>query len=215
MAFNPPPKLLERLMRFRALQHKEGKLLLHGIPVFLSLYDVNVYQQKLLEYLYGRKKACSILYNIGGFQTKRGIAIVNERFGFTNKVKEKKAVLEFNTQQSEIIGAGKFKWVKIDFDNQIFIIKGKSTFAEEYRKLFGFGIHPIDYYARGSIAAAVEILTNEKMFCIETKCIAQGNPYCLFVIKPIENWDKKILKKEKIMDVPDLKKLGAKPSSLY
>ena len=215
MAFNPPPTLLEKVMRFRAIQHKDGKVLLHGIPVLLALFSSNAYQQRLLEHLYGKKAACEVIYGIGKFQAGQGTKIINKRFGYADKIKDIKKIMEFNLNQTEVVGAGKLKWIKVDFDNQIFIVKGDSTFAREYKKLFGLTSYPVDYFLGGCIAGGLEVVLNKKMFCDEIKCIAQGDPTCIFIIRPVEKWDKKILKKRFIEDIPSLKELGAKLPCLY
>ena len=212
----PPklPKLLEKVIRFGALQWKDGKLLLHGIPVFIALASTIILQQKILDNVCGKSMTCSIMYSLAKLQAKQGTAVMMERFGYAHKIEDKKKIFEFNMGQSDVLGSGKLIGIKLDFNKQIFIIKSKSTFAEEYKRTFGLETHPVDYFLRGSLAGGLEPLVNKKMLCIETKCVAQGNPYCIFVIKPIEKWDKKTLKKENIKDV-DFKKLGANLPGLY
>jgi len=213
MSFKPPPKLpglLEKVIRFKALQHKQGKVLLHGIPVLLTLYFICIYLQKLLEKLYGKIPAASILHHLGYTQAKQGIKLINKRFGYAITITDKRKLLEFHEGQAEIIGLGRFKISKFDFDKNIFILRGTSTLACEYLKFFGLQKYPVDHFLRGGLVAAIESLTNKKMFCYESKCIAKGNPFCEFVIRPIKAWNKKELKEQKIKELPDMEKLGAK-----
>jgi len=44
---------------------------------------------------------------------------------------------------------------------------------------------PNCHFVRGHLAGLFSKFFNRKMFAIETKCIAKGDPYCEFVVKPI------------------------------
>jgi hypothetical protein len=212
----PPkvPKLLEKVIRFRALQWKDGKLFLFNVPGVLSQVYVIAYQQRLLENQVGIKRASNILYNGGKFQARQGAKLFNKRFGYAHTFIDKKKLLYFNLEQSSLTGFGGLKWIRLDFDKNIFIMTGKSALAEEYLRFFGLQKNSVDHWIRGCAAAMIgEVVTKDKkMLCIETKCLAKGNPYCEFIIKPIENWDKKdpLVKAQLTEDLQDIKKLGAK-----
>lgn len=199
-------------MAFRSLQYKKGKLLLWSIPAILTPVYSNVFLQRLMEKELGTKKTQSIFYALGNFQSKQTFQMISERFGYAKSVNDKKKLLIFNTGQAEMAGLGIWEWIKIDLDNNILIAKGKSSFAEEYKKFFGLS-PPVDYIMRGHANAFAEETTGKKMFTVETMCIANGKPYCEIVCKPIESWDKNdaLFKEQSIEEMPsDIKELGAK-----
>jgi len=48
---------------------------------------------------------------------------------------------------------------------------------------------PVDAHMAGACAGLMQALTDRKLVCIETKCIAKGDPFCLFEVMPEENVD--------------------------
>ncbi|MFH1249201.1 MAG: V4R domain-containing protein [archaeon] len=211
MFFNEPSPLLQRVIRLKAIKHKDGKLTLWNIPGLLSALYVTVYQQRLMEKLHA-KEAANILYNLGRFQAIQGFRMTAKHFGYAKSIESKRRLLEFNTGQSEIVGTGKYKWIKMDFEKNLFLVVGKSTLAEEYKRFFGIQKMPVDHFMRGQGAGYIEELTGKKMLCVETKCIAMGHEYCEFVIKQFGEWDKKdrLVKEQIFTQLPDMKNLGAK-----
>lgn len=205
MGFSTPPAILQKMLAFKAFKHENGKLFLWGIPGFLTATYVTVYQMKLFEKEIGQKKLESLIYALGKFQGKEGFKIMTEKFGYAQTFQDKKKLLEFQTGQTEIVGVGSFSWAMMDFENEIFIIKGKSTLAEEYKRIFGMNKFPIDYLLRGAFAAFIEELLKKKVFCIETKCIVEGKDECEFVIKPLEKWDKKEIEKQWFDEIDEIK----------
>ena len=49
---------------------------------------------------------------------------------------------------------------------------------------------PVCHFVRGIFAGAATILMDRKMGCLETKCVAKGDPYCEFEVITPENWKK-------------------------
>jgi predicted hydrocarbon binding protein len=195
--------IIERILRFKAIEWQGGKLSVLNIPGLLIPLYAMVYQHKLLKERYGEKEAAIILYNMGKLQAKGGFQLISKKFGYNKTLKNKFKLLKFNTTQGESIGIGKYKFVKTDFKNNEFIVRGKSTWAEEYKKRFGIQRENIDHLIRGMNSAFFEELTGEKMFTIETQCLCMGRPYCEFITKPLIKWDKEnILFKKQF--VPDL-----------
>jgi len=211
MAFKAPPKILQKILRFNAIKFKEGKLLVVNVPGLLSPLYVNIYLQRLLENDIGEKKAMNLLYNIGKFQGIQGLKITNNYFGYAKTIKNKRELLIFSGDQSEVTGLGKFKWVLTDFNKNIFIVRGKCSIGEEYKRFFGIQKNAVDHFTRGQAAAMVEGTINQQVLAVETKCIATGNPYCEFVVKPIKIWDKKDVMacKQLVGELSSFKKLGA------
>jgi predicted hydrocarbon binding protein len=197
--------ILKKLIGFNALNWSDGKFTINKMSGIIHLLYVNVYQQRLLEQQFGKKGAMEHLYSLGIFQGRQGFKIISERFGYKKKL-DKKKLLEFNSKQSEFVGLGKCKWIKIDFVNNIFILRMQSAMAKEYRRLFGLQKEPIDHLIRGITAAFIEELTGNKVLSIETRCIAKGDKLCEFVVKPIHNWNKNyVLSTEQNVDEINLK----------
>jgi len=212
MAFRSPPAIVQRVLRFKAIQHREGGVFLWGIPCFISQLYIYVYLQRLLEEEMGARKTASILYHLGYFQAKEGMRMVSERFGYAKSMPDKKKLMEFNMGQTEMVGLGSFKCVRMDPGEGIFIFRGKSTIAGEYKRFFGIQKHPLDHILRGMGSIMAEMFTNKKCFCAETQCIAQGKQYCEFMVKPADKWDRNdpLYKTQKIDPVKSMKELGAK-----
>jgi len=212
MAFKPPPAILQRVMRFKSIQHKNGKLLLWNIPAILIPAYSFIFLQRLMENDVGRRKASSVLYALGKFQSIQTFKMVSERFGYAKTINDKRKLLEFNTGQSEVAGLGTGKWIRIDLKNKVFILRGRSTIAEEYRRFFGLQKLPVDYFIRGCLAAYAEAVSEaENLFCIETSCISMGKKHCEFVIKEKTSFDKNEVASQDIDTLPsDIRMLGSK-----
>lgn len=177
-------EILQKILMFNALKFKDGRLSVGGIPGMLSPLSTIIYLQTILEEEYG-KKAEKIIYAIGKFQGSEGVKLINQKFGYAQKITDKKRMLDFSTGQSEATGLGKFQWVVVDFEKEFFIARGKSSIGLEYRKMHGIQKRPIDHFIRGQGAAMIENILNKNVRCVETRCVAMGHPYCEFIVKPI------------------------------
>lgn len=213
MPFRPPPAILQRVLRFKALEYKEGKLLLWSIPGILSPVYSNVFFQRLMEKKLGLKKTQSIFYAVGNFHSIQTFQMVSKRFGYAQTIPDKQRLLIFEAGQAEMAGLGPWGWMRIDLENNYFVAKGTSTFAEEYKRFFGVQPNPVDHIMRGHVNAFAQQVTDKKLFSVETRCIASGQPYCEIVTKPIEKWDKNdpLFKSQATEEMPsNIKELGAK-----
>jgi predicted hydrocarbon binding protein len=212
MAFKPPPAILQRVMKFKAIQHKNGKFLLWDIPCFISELYTFIYEQRLLEDELGINKTASIFYNMGQIQVEKSAKMITERFGYAKTITERSKLADFNIGQSEMVGLGQFKFIRKDFDNGFFIVRGKSPIAEEYRRFFGIQKNHVDYLIRGMVGGMGNWLMGKKCLCVESQCLATGKQYCEFLIKPVEKWDKEdpLYKSQPIEKVKNMKELGAR-----
>jgi predicted hydrocarbon binding protein len=213
MTFKPPPAILQRVLRFKALKHEQGgKLSLWGTPGVLNTNITESYLQRIIERVYGEKDCMSIFYTLGRFQGRDAFRMISKNFGYAETFRDKKKLLEFQTGQSSVVGRGDFSWEVMDFKKNIFVAKGVSPHAEEYRKSFGMHKFPVDHFLRGVTAAFIEETIKKKVFCVENRCVASGNKYCELVTKPVGVWDKKDKRfnEQLIKEMPDLRELGAK-----
>ena len=44
---------------------------------------------------------------------------------------------------------------------------------------------PSSHMFRGMLAGVIEEIANRQVISLEEKCIAKGDPYCQFVVKPL------------------------------
>ncbi|MBW2993521.1 4-vinyl reductase [Candidatus Woesearchaeota archaeon] len=213
MLIKTPSRILERIMRFKALQWKEGKVLLWGIPGLIMATYVFIYLQHSIEKNYNRKQMMNIMYNLGEFQSKQAFKIMNKRFGYAKTLADKIKLIKLHLEWCPFVGLGISKIIKLDLKNKIFLIHGKSAIAEEYKKFFGIQKdNMIDHYIRGLLNSFIEELLKEKMFTVETRCIASGNAYCEFIIKPMKKWNKndKLVKSQMISEFKNVEEMEEK-----
>jgi hypothetical protein len=213
MAFKAPPSILQRVLRFKAIKHEQGgRLTLWGIPANLWPSYSMVYLQRLMEKDLGSRKTSSILYAMGKFQSIQTFRMVSKRFGYAKTIPDKAKLLKFNTGQAEMGGLGTGEWVRLDFEKGIFILRGRSTFAEEYKRFFGIQSHHVDYFIRGCLEAYIDAVSeNKKMFCIETSCIATGKNYCEYIVREKGDFKRDEIAGQEVDELTtDIRKLGAK-----
>jgi predicted hydrocarbon binding protein len=203
------PGILEKIIRFHAFQWKDGKIILWNVPGYLSPLFVVVYQQKLMEKKCGHKASADFFYNVGKFQGIQTFRVIAKSYGYGNLIKDKKKLLDFQTGQSALVGVGKYKWVRFDLTNKIFVVRGRSSFADEYSAIFGIQKVPVCHLVRGLSAGFIEELIGEKCLAIETSCCAMAKPVCEFVVRPLKNWDKKdsVVRSQWVEKIYDLKNL--------
>jgi predicted hydrocarbon binding protein len=211
MAFKPPPAILQKVMKFKAIQHNEGKVLLWGIPCFISELYIFIYLQRLLENELGQKKAASMLYSLGQLQAEEGTRMITERFGYAKSIQDKRKLIEFNLGQGEMVGAGRSEIVRLDFDEEVMVIRCDSPIAGEYKRFFGPQKKPVDHFIRGMLDGMGGLVTSKERLCVEAQCIASGKQYCEFIIKPLERWDKNdpVFKAQSVSREKTMKELGA------
>ncbi|MBW2998886.1 4-vinyl reductase [Candidatus Woesearchaeota archaeon] len=182
--------ILERVKRWKALTWNEGELTLFKMKIFLGAAALDLYKNRLIELNNSKKRARSILYQLGCFQGKEAFKIISRLYGFSKRITDKSKMLDLQISQTELTGHGTFKFTRKDFKNKIFVVHGNSTYARIYKEKIGLSKEVEDNQMRGVFTKFVESIIKEPCFGIETKCIAKGDSYCEFVIKTIDKWDK-------------------------
>ncbi|MFH8119358.1 MAG: 4-vinyl reductase [Candidatus Aenigmatarchaeota archaeon] len=132
-----------------------------------------------------------LLYKFGEYQAKKGIELHSKFFGlslvkvaikFSEKLLEK--TLDFIGKSWMADGYGIFKVEKFDWEKRVIIISNYvNPIARCYLRDFGKSKRPIDYYISGLFGGGLSILLKRKVKCVEEKCIACGDPACVFVIR--------------------------------
>lgn len=214
MTFNTPAPFIERVMRFGMLNYKDGSFFAWGTPCFISPLFTFATVQRYFEKENGTEKTKDMLYALGKFQCTQAYMQITKKFGYVDTEKEREKFMKFFANQSDAAGFGQWEWTRIDFKNKLFIIKGKSNIALEYKKIYGVQEKPIDHFVRAEFETMMEIMLKEEMASVETSCIANGKSYCEFVIRPLKDWKKEELAGFYSKANIDPIKLGSKKENL-
>jgi len=160
----------------------------NGTVVFLGEYNlmlptrVFLKLQKMLTESLGEKGE-KILYELGAYQIKHAFDRYKKMFNVQEMDKIK--IEEFGLKLLAAIGYGVFEVIEIDPKNGTgIIINKKLPTAELFRLTNGISKKPIDFFICGLLAEAVYTVFGKKVGCIETKCLACGDPYCQFEFSP-------------------------------
>ena len=175
---------LQRILIAKLFTYKDGRLLLMDVPCYLWSLNVLVLMHRFLEDEFGQQGR-SILFKVMETQCILAAKMTQKRFGFSGL-----KAIKMQLEQGEMIGGGETELIRADVKKPEFIVKVKSTFAEEYKNTFGLRQHPVDDMILGAYTGLFQEQTgNKKLVCIETQCIATGKPYCEFVIREKGTFD--------------------------
>jgi predicted hydrocarbon binding protein len=151
--------------------------LLMPVRTFLKL------REKLIEKL--GKKADDIFKEMGRYQVAQAIKRYSKTIGI-EKLDQVK-INEFGVNVMNLMGHGVFEIVDFNEKEKKVVTRSKNMpSAIEYSLLYGKSKNPIDSYICGIWEEAYTRLFGTEMFCAETKCMACGDSFCQFEIKPIK-----------------------------
>lgn len=91
-------------------------------------------------------------------------------------------------------GIVKAELTALDYDRSTgkFFMQGKwinSFFAEQYLKLLGPSTTAVCWMLSGYATGYASEFFGAPLQCKETMCVAKGDPYCQFTIKPPDEWE--------------------------
>ncbi|MEM3587088.1 MAG: V4R domain-containing protein [Candidatus Jordarchaeaceae archaeon] len=125
---------------------------------------------------FGYEEACTFMYQQG----KKMPPLLVEAFRQQFKIDNLKRMVESFAKFAELRGYGTFK---VEFDEETNVYKLK-TFNSPFCSYFkGLGKN-VGFLAAGLIAACFETYTGDKYECEETKCVAKGDDFCEYIVKP-------------------------------
>lgn len=185
------PSVVEKTLRFDALKHEKGEVTLWGHSCLINPIIGVLVRDRLTQQLVKGDTRKKIDYFSEKFQAYMGVRITGEKFGYSQTFQKKKDLLLFSSGQSDLLGYGSSEWVRMDFANEHFVLHMNCTYAKVYKATLGLSKEPVDYWNAGAWAGVLDYILGKKTACIETSCIAKGQKYCEFVIRPLEKWDKK------------------------
>ena len=160
---------------------KDGGFFLWNIPginfpIYNYLNMTHAFEKRY------HKEARNIFYHIAEKHSILAIDYIKSRFG----IKNPKQILKSVNEQSSVLGYGIFKIIRLNLKNGNAIFKNVNNPVAKYHKvMYGTSKSAVDDYFRGCMAGQMQALTNLKLVCIEKKCIAKGDPYCLFETKQV------------------------------
>jgi len=120
---------------------------------------------------------------------------------FINHVKTKykpktRELIEIMFNLAMMSGWGDWSLVKLDLKEKHSVIRMVNSPISELIKKEKIKIEcPVDSLARGMHAGAAKIIFQTDVDAVETRCIALGDPFCEFVLKPSIKWKKEPDKK--------------------
>lgn len=185
---NKLPPFLLKFLGSKSFKFNDGCIyLIDVMGMFLPMQLLVVFL-KTLESKFDENKAKGLLYGLGEIQAYMGTSQMIKRFGF----KSNKDTLLYSMQQSSMVGSGKSEAIKLDFNNNHFLLKlNPSPFAKECKSLYGIQKQPVDAFMRGCSSGMIKAITRRKdIFAVETQCVAMGKPYCVFDVRPEQDFDK-------------------------
>lgn len=171
-------KTVKRIIGGGHATWKDGEFFIWNIP------GMNLPMYTYIEIIELLRKECpkidQILYAVGERQAVIAVDYMKNRFGIKRAVDQINSVL----QQTVLLGFGELTCVKCNLEEGAALYKNeKSPFAKYLRQMCGLTATPVDAYLSGVLAGTLQSVTGKALVCIETKCIAKGDPCCYFEIK--------------------------------
>jgi len=173
-----------QLLATKQLTFSKSGLSLFNMPiVFCPAPFLSEFQQ-YLEKKYGYEKARDLL--IEGF--KGGGASFTKNYAKSNKFKHKRDIIQWSLDLMSNAGWGEFKILELDEEQRL----AKFSIANSpFTKLIKSN-KPVDHIIVGLIKGVAENLIFEQpMEVIETKCQAKGDALCEIIVRPTTNHKKK------------------------
>ncbi|MEI7961775.1 MAG: V4R domain-containing protein [archaeon] len=171
--------VLEKLLALRQVSFDKGRIKIFEQPSSLIPSESFVSMLKELE----KEGKENVIYRAGKH--------AGEKWFDSMREKSKLNVDDVAKWGSNIVtlagwGEAELKEMKRDDGYMVYNLKN-SVVAE----LYGKTNHCVDHIFRGLVAGAAKVTFKRDVDCVETKCVAKGDPICEFIIQPKQRFDKK------------------------
>ena len=186
-------RIVKTVIGQKAISFENGRFVMMGVlgmPLPISSI-INFYN---LGYKKDRRFLQDSIYYVGKAQCSAALTYTHEVYGYSMK-----DTFDSICQQVQLIGGGIMEVSGINLDTRVMILKNNnSPFAEQFKKLCGTRKEGVCHFLRGICAALFEeivrheVKKEQEMVAIEMKCIAKGNPMCVFEVRPRDRWDMKL-----------------------
>ncbi len=188
---------------------KDGEFFVWNIP------GMNLPMYTYIELIELLRKNCpetdQILYSVGEKQCVLAVDYMKHKFGIKGAVNQINSVL----QQTVLLGFGELSCIKLNLEEGVALYKNeKSPFAKYFKQMYGVTTHPVDAYLSGVLVGTLQAVTGKVLVCMETKCIAKGDPCCYFEIKPAQNLTEADMHHSKLLGPEKIRELSAKEKSI-
>ena len=132
----------------------------------------------------GSKRTKQLFFNQGYQHINRILT------GFANQFDLSKmdvhTFMQLFTPTAQTLGLGRIEHEAPNlFEGHGIVKLSANSFAKTYLQLYGKQELGVDDFVRGILVGFVDLVAKKQTRCIETKCIAKGDPSCEFVIKPL------------------------------
>jgi predicted hydrocarbon binding protein len=167
-----------KLLLARQASIDEGEITILTKNFYMQpLYELIILQERIKKEF--GKKGLKLIYETG----KVGFNDLLRRIEkFTSKKEELQSLW---LSVFKICGIGNLEIIEIDREKFKAILQtNKNPFAREYLKEYGKQKEGVDYLTAGIIAGFFSRFFEKEVECEEKSCIAKGNVYCSFVVKP-------------------------------
>lgn len=168
--FNKANYIWGRMSKKRVLQLLKGKQ-----AVILRNVTFAAIHERLSEIL-GESPAAFVLFEAGRGCGKRSI----ERLASETRASGKALLAEVG-KLKEVEGWASISFNKFNVETGAGAIIVKDSFEALGR---GPSKQPVCQFLRGYLSSVVSHVVGKEVVLIETKCIAKGDPYCVFTRKP-------------------------------
>lgn len=161
----------------KTLTSTDGKLLLMNTPINIIPTAILCELQKGMIQALGFEKAYQQIYET----TKQGSVTYNKDFIKFHGFQEKRKIVDWQWKIVTFSGWGKWQIIHLDLKENTLAAKfEESPFAKEYGK----SKYPVDIIPVAFSAGGIAACFGTDLDCIETKCMAMGDPFCEIFIGP-------------------------------
>ena len=169
------PSLFETFKFAKFLNIKDGEIKVWDIPMnIIPTFVLRDWQKQMIND-FGYKKAFEKVYQA----TKTGSDEYNQNFIKKEGFRDKRQIINWQTRIVSMSGWGEIEIAKIDFEKDEYTAHFKEI---PFAKTYGKTTYPVDFLVCGFIAGGFSASLKKELECLETKCVAKGDPYCEFVV---------------------------------
>lgn len=188
-------EFFQHLIVYGNFAYSDGIILMWRNPTLFFPLSSFVLWQKEMNTKY-KKKGDEFFYWLGWILGKNASITLIRRYGI--KEDDIKTFLDGGTQDGQ--GYLELLEYKPNIKKPFALVKGtNSCLAIKHKEIYGAQRYSKDYHLAGTISGGSEHIFKGPVKVKETQCIAQGKPYCLFLLeKDKRNLSSPFIRKLKI-----------------
>ncbi|MHA1377242.1 MAG: V4R domain-containing protein [Candidatus Helarchaeota archaeon] len=164
---------------------RDGELSLRGTRILLMPRGTLLNIVEAVEDITDKDTTTEILYHAGERMAMQFCNILSSRYGLKGV-----GMIRAYAQIISTRGWGLVELKDIDIEKGTMRAVVKKSLIGSGRKV---ETDPVDYIPAGVFAGIMEYITKMKLVCEEIKCVAKGDNYCEFIVRPYETTSKTVL----------------------